>query len=391
MVRPKPPPRYAHRRSLSPRTADGTTLLTHSEDDGLRSFILPPSLLSGDLPPLTPYVTTFTSSRAYAMTLYPTATLSAPDTFIYLCSPRGAPIRLHSLLHHHLLASYQLTNPNTETHDAPYSLLIPPSKPHTFLAGTKNQISIFDLTRSGSGPVTALKTIPTRRSPATTTTMKGLVTALALSEGVLAAGTNTRQVGLYAGDGGGEVVGVFELPEDGDGAGVMQLEWSKCARYLYIAERMSDVVSVYDIRVSGMRLGSFRGRTAGTNQRLGVDVAGGICGELVGGGLDGVVRIWEANHAEGVEGGGECVGSWKAHEDAVTSAVVHPGGSVMATCSGSRKTFGLGGRGITDDSSSSSGSDDTSDDESVKERAWDNSLKIWEIPTVSRTVDLYAP
>jgi hypothetical protein len=220
--------------------------------------------------------------------------------------------------------------------------------------------------------MTVLKTIPTRRTPATTTTMKGLVTAMALSEGVLAAGTNTRQVGLYAGDGCGETLGVFHLPEDEEdgGGGVTGLSWSACGRYLYISERRSDVVSVYDIRVTGHRMASFCGRKAQTNQRLGVDVATGLGGEVVAGGTDGMVRIWQ-----GGEGGGECVGAWQAHQDVVASAVVHPFGSVVATCSGSRKTFGLG-NGAHDDSSSSSG-----EEEESSEGLWDNSLKIWEIPS----------
>jgi hypothetical protein len=219
--------------------------------------------------------------------------------------------------------------------------------------------------------MTVLKTIPTRRTPATTTTMKGLVTAMALSEGVLAAGTNTRQVGLYAGDGCGETLGVFHLPEDEEdgGGGVTGLSWSACGRYLYISERRSDVVSVYDIRVTGHRMASFCGRKAQTNQRLGVDVATGLGGEVVAGGIDGMVRIWQ-----GGEGGGECVGAWQAHQDVVASAVVHPFGSVVATCSGSRKTFGLG-NGAHDDSSSSG------EEEESSEGLWDNSLKIWEIPS----------
>ncbi|KAA8904671.1 hypothetical protein FN846DRAFT_952243 [Sphaerosporella brunnea] len=367
-------------------TPDGTTLLTHSEDDGLRTFILPPDLLSASETALVPYCTTFTSSRVFATAIYPLANISQPESFIYLCSPRGEPIRLHSLLHPGLLSSYPLINPNTEVFETPYSLLIPSNTPNSFLAGTNNQISIFDLHRCGDGPVTVLKTTPARHAPATTTTMKGLVTAMALSDGMLAAGTNTRQVGLYAGDGGGEVIGVFTLPPDHEkvGRGVTGLSWSACGRYLYIAERRSDVVSVYDIRVTGHRVASLCGRAAGTNQRLGVDVATGLDGEVVAGGTDGVVRIWKG----GEEGGGESVGAWQAHQDVVSSAVVHPFGSVVATCSGSRKTFGLGNR-VSDDSSSSgssgSGGEEEEEDQDNK-GLWDNSLKVWEIPS-SRITD----
>ena len=353
------------------RTSDGSTLLTHSEDGGLRTFILAPDILSPSLTALTPYSTTYTPSRTYATALYPHSSLSTPDSLLYLASCRGGPIRLHSLLHSSLLSSYRLISPHTEAYTTPHSLLIPPGSPHTFVAGSDSQLSFFDLNRSGSEPTRALKTIPTRRSPATTTTMKGLVTALALgSGGVLAAGTNTRQVGLYAGDGGGEVVGVFHIPEEPTeeaGGGVTQLLWSRCERYLFIAERRSGVVSVYDIRNTGLRVKSLGGRGAQTNQRMGVDIAAALGGEVVGGGMDGMVRIWRG------EEGGEADGGWKAHGDVVTAAAVHPFGEIVATCSGSRKTFGLGG--------GSSGSGSETDSSSVDvDTPWDNSLKIWEIP-----------
>jgi WD40 repeat protein len=382
-----------------PRTPDGTTLLTHNEDEGLRTFILPPDLLSPFASPvhLRPYSLIYSPSRVYSTAIYPLASLSSPESFIFLASPRNSPIRLHSLLHPNLLSSYSFINPRTEKFEAAYSLLIPSSKPTTFFAGSNSRIAIFDITRYGvDGPTVVLKTIPTRHSPATTETMKGLVTAMALTpdssptNGVLAAGTYTRQVGLYAGDGRGDVIGVFSLLEgkenNGGGGGVTQLLWSHDRRYLYIVERMSDEISVYDIRVSGKRVESFKRRNAMTNQRIGVDIAHGLGGEVVGGGTDGIVNVWNAAHGKmGDEEVGHSVGSWKAHDDAVTSAVVHPSGSVMATCSGQRKTFGLGTRELDSgsDNNSSTSNNTADDNEGTKYRQvnWDNSLKIWEIST----------
>ena len=202
-----------------------------------------------------------------------------------------------------------------------------------------------------------LKTIPTRRSAQTTTTMKGIVSAMALSAetGVLAAGTYTRQVGLYDDDGGGDCVGVFELGREFAGKGVTGLSWGEEGRYLYISERGADVVQVYDIRGCGERVEVLGGRRAGTNARMGVEVLG--TGEVVAGGMDGMVRVWG-------KGGGEAVGWWRAAEDPVNSAVMHPSGVVMATCSGERKTFGL----------------PPDEDEEEPTQLWDNALRIWEIP-----------
>lgn len=211
-----------------------------------------------------------------------------------------------------------------------------------------------------------LKTIPTRRSAQTGHTMKGIISALAVAPGssegtgVLAVGTYSRQVGLYSAEGTGETIGVFGLSEEG-GSGVTQLLWSQCGRYLYIAERKSEVIAVYDIRVAGEKVESFQGRKAGTNQRIGIDVARDLGGEVVGGGIDGKVKVWEGGHGKGeVVGGVKC--EWVAHGDVVGSAVVHPSGVLLATCSGSRNG------GMIEDQ--------------WEGRKWDNSLKVWALEPI---------
>ncbi len=174
--------------------------------------------------------------------------------------------------------------------------------------------------------------------------MKGIVSALGISsEGILAAGTFTRFVGLYDQEGSGDCIAVFSLgnndnkgnlgrKEDDVGAGVTQVLWSPCGRYLYVAERKSDRVLVYDVRVTGRRLASLIGRRAGTNQRLGVEVVqvsagsnnGGMMGlegggsggssphEIWAGGMDGVVRVWRGPPRD--EGDVAPTWEWKVHD-----------------------------------------------------------------------------
>lgn len=152
--------------------------------------------------------------------------------------------------------------------------------------------------------------------------MKGIVSSLAISptaDGILAVGTFTRNIGLYASAGSGECIGVFsvagtEAETTIGGAGITQVLWSPCGRYLYICERKSDGVLIYDIRVEGKLVGWLEGRTAGTNQRLGVDIVptdegGGH--EVWAGGTDGMVRIWRNPHER--EGGQEARWTWKGH------------------------------------------------------------------------------
>lgn len=133
--------------------------------------------------------------------------------------------------------------------------------------------------------------------------MKGIISAMSLQpngDGILAAGTFTRNVGLYGANGAGELLGTFNVAKTEaarhiGGRGVTQLLWSPCGRYLYIAERKSDGALVYDIRVTGQLLGWLQGRKASTNQRMRIDMVpsgDGDSHEIWAGGTDGVMRVW---------------------------------------------------------------------------------------------------
>jgi hypothetical protein len=156
--------------------------------------------------------------------------------------------------------------------------------------------------------------------------MRGIVSALSmqpLSEdadaGMLAAGTWTRWVGLYDMGGMGGTVATWSIGEAADkdagvgGTGVTQTAWSPCGRYLFVVERKSRGVLVYDVRVTGKLVCWLEGREAETNQRLGVDVFGAEKGtEIWAGGTDGVVKVWEGVGM--TEGAQERSWEWKAHD-----------------------------------------------------------------------------
>lgn len=222
--------------------------------------------------------------------------------------------------------------------------------------------------------------------------MKGIVSALGMScEGMLAAGTYSRWVGLYDGFGRGGDAGVFPVGADaedevgqGRGGGITQVVWSLCGRYLCAVERASDGVGVWDVRGTGKRLAWLRGRNAKTQQRLGVEVTGG---EVWAGGSDGVVRVWEGlGMVEGVVDPGW---GFRAHGDAVSSTVLHASGSVLATCSGqrhsshhpSRAVDDLGSESDSDRSSpnalSSTSSISSSSHPQTLPEAIDSTLKLW--------------
>ena len=254
--------------------------------------------------------------------------------------------------------------------------------------------------------------------------MRGIVSALSLQPtsdtdsgtGILAAGTWTRWIGLYDSSGLGGTVATWSIASAADehagigGTGITQTAWSVCGRYLYVVERKSRGVLVFDVRVTGKLVGWLEGREGMTNQRLGIDVFEGERGtEVWGGGTDGVVGVWEGVGL--TEGGQQRSWEWKAHDgerspnsfgcrnsnlvvDPVSSTVVHRTGTVVATCSGKRAdqiAYGdseseTESESNSDTDSSEEEDDSSSDDESTStssarplSQTPDNSIKVWSL------------
>ncbi|KAJ9646048.1 hypothetical protein H2204_000710 [Knufia peltigerae] len=224
----------------------------------------PPDLLDEDQQPhhLSPYCIIPSKEPVNAIAAYPFFDLSNPSTTLILSSMRDHPIRLNSAISGHLGASYPLVNPMTEAYICPNSLLFTPQGDR-FIAGSDSLLSLCDLSRPGQEPISSIQTGPKRKTSDynATTNMRGLVSTLAVdsSSGLLAAGTFGRQIGLYASMGQGECVGVFSVKDTAaddqiGGSGITQVAWSRDGRYLYISERKSDGVIIYDIRNTGQLL-----------------------------------------------------------------------------------------------------------------------------------------
>ncbi|PSS16721.1 hypothetical protein M430DRAFT_19694 [Amorphotheca resinae ATCC 22711] len=380
---------------------DGTTLLASSADNTIRTFILPPTLLDDHSAPisLTPYTTHTHPTSINCLAPYPHFTLSEPTTTLYLSTPADLPIRLTNCLSQYPtpVSTYQLISPTTEAYQTPSSILWSRDGSH-FLTGTDCLIALFDISRNGEGPATRLPTIPSKRHKMKGggVGMRGIVSALSIqpsspdepAAGMLAAGTWTRWVGLYDTAGMGGTVATWSIAEAADthagigGTGITQTLWSSCGRYLYVVERRSRGVLVFDVRVMGKLLAWLEGREAETNQRLGVDVFEGQNGrEIWAGGVDGVVRVWEG--VGQTEGGLKRTWEWKAHDDPVSSTVVHSSGTVVATCSGQRTPLLSDEDDISSDEEESD-SDASSGDQSTRSprstgRTPDNSIKVWSL------------
>ncbi|KAF2018753.1 hypothetical protein BU24DRAFT_418303 [Aaosphaeria arxii CBS 175.79] len=352
---------------LSP---DGTCIFTTDYSRAFSTYVIDEDILEEPgTRQLKPY-SRFTSAdpiRAFAVNPY--FSLSDMQSATVLLSRRDQYITLHNVLWDYSnngeskhdassskpidastkLANYKLIYHSTEAVIAPLSLTFTRDATH-FLAGHKNAISIFDVNYQDK-PISEIKTIPTRKLKAGGHGYKGEVTALSISSatGMLAAGTRTRHVALYGAEGLGECITNFALPRNLDttaepwkrmGTGVTELKWSPCGKYLYIAERMSDSIFVYDVRNFAVGLRYCVGRGAMTNQKLGLDVwsSGDGSHEVWAGSMNGTVAVWKNPHlGHGALQPDEVLSVGNAP---VAGTLVHPTGSIAVSAMGCVKPGG---------------------------------------------------
>ncbi|KAJ1331775.1 telomerase Cajal body protein 1 [Microdochium nivale] len=405
-------------------TADGTFVLTSSSDNQIAGYIVPEDLLMPKTSPLhlaAPSCRIQLPERSNVLASAPYFSLSEPYTHQVLVSSRDHPIQLYYLQPsspvssnadedadaelssgteavagqgtlagvYPAASSFPFIKPRSETFETATSLIWPAPGYH-FIAGTRNMLAKFDVSRTGSGPIMHVKTVPTEsrggggrgagaggRGRCSFGSLRGTISAMGTQPssgdthgasgegtGLIAAGTWTRWVGLYDFASSGQCVATWgvasaaaqTVSEADDkqsnagnedtatrtgggigGAGITQTIWSPCGRYLLINERRSTGILVYDIRVTGKLLGWLAGREARGNQRIACDVypssSSGSGFEVWSGTTRGVVKVWEGVGSR--EGAHDAAWDWQAHEAAVGSACLHQSGSVVATVSGS--------------------------------------------------------
>lgn len=314
-----------------------------------------------------------------------------------LSSSSPPPPAAHSAA---VLGTYRLMHGDKETVLSPASLLWPAASslasadtaestaaiPRYFVAGSQSLLALFDIASGSSAAAEPVHRFQMPRRGRPYAGVRGTVSALgaqyrssggALGWGLVAAGTWSRQVGLYD-FAAGECAAVWSLrdaadllrgkgdgrhhsPSTGDnddkgdiaGQGVMQTIWSPCGRYLVVCERRARGMLLYDVRVTGRLLGWLRGRDAvGSAQRLQADVfaassslgGGGTDAgfELWSGSMDGSVKVWEGvGTREGVHDPSHTLEVAEVQRPGskvpavVSSAMLHPSGSVLATSEGS--------------------------------------------------------
>ena len=340
-------------------TADGTSIITELSDRTVSTFVVPDDLLqeTDAVRTLQPQATIALPEPTSTVTPAPFFSLLDPASQTLLVGCRDHPIQLYPAFPGDEgaapLASYKLIKKETEEHITPSSLLWKYPGTH-FVCGSADRLDYFDMSRHGSdGPVLTIPTIPSRRhiSKGSGVGMRGTVSALAASQAnpehsfVLAAGTRTRWLGLYDMHRTDKIVANWSVAGAGEdafqvalgGQGIVQLLWSPDGRYLVVNERHARGLLVYDVRGSGRLLSVLRGRPAATQQRLGCDayqndLLAQTGPEVWGGSADGTVCVWDGvGQREGLV---DPSWGWAGHGAPVGSTVVHPSGSVAATCSG---------------------------------------------------------
>ncbi|KAK6515218.1 hypothetical protein TWF506_007561 [Arthrobotrys conoides] len=397
--------------------ADGTSLVAVTEDNFIRTFIVPPDLLTSSTPHfLLPYSITPTPTTPFTTSLYPFFTLSDPSTTQILTSTHSQPIHLRNLLYPHITASYPLIHPTTEKYLTPHSLLWTTTATH-FLAGTDSQIHLFDVSRYNSGPIetftTGKKRKPNKNSRGisnffSSTTLqsttndsntRSIISTLSLDHqnNNLAAGTFSRRVLLYSSPyQDGVLTNIINLndtkthrqfrnfPREIRGNGITDVLFTENGNHLVVAERRSNVVFMYDLRYPGEVWSVLVGRNADTNQRLGVSYCasygagdGKMNNVVVAGGTDGIVRIWKpfGGYKEEEEGYLKPEERFVAARDPVTAVAVHPYGEVLATSSGQRKNVNL--QEDTDTDSDSDSEEEEEEEEEEKKEAVAELKRSW--------------
>jgi WD40 repeat protein len=275
-----------------------------------------------------PYSKYASSDPIYATAVYPHFSLGSPTTTLVLYAARETPIQLRNALDYAqgIYATYRWFDPNTEEVVTPHSLVFNADATH-FVAGSRAKFAIFDVNRPNAKAATIRATSKSRHavkiygedSHKFSTLPHSCITTMDISsEDVLAFGTTTRHVALYADHGQGDLISSFRLPVASSngpfsGKGITQVKWSPDGTYLFIAERQSDIIEVYDIRHNHQRLSWLSGRQANVNFKLGFDVVPTLHGlEVWGGGADGYVRMWSSPEQQ--EGEIRWAGQWPVHD-----------------------------------------------------------------------------
>ncbi|KAI9228035.1 MAG: WD40-repeat-containing domain protein [Piptocephalis tieghemiana] len=345
---------------------DGSCILSASNDESIRLFHLPPSTLNGRS-----YSSGYESfclrpgEAIQDISWYPHMYYQDRSTCCFLTSVRDRPIQLWDVWTGQLRASYTPMSP-MEHIVTPLAISFNPEGSRIY-GCAEGAIYQFDIHRPGQTGKRC-PTTPTRKDPSG---QKGILSCMGWNpdgSGVYAVGSYNGTVGFYT----DESPGPIDILSMGEGRrhGLTQVTFSPCGRYLYTTCRRGGTISCWDVRATGECL--WQGdRQGDTNQRLGFSLSSD--GRLLSAGdLEGNVFLWKDILEVTEEGNSDpSPYSFKAHQDAVSAAQIHPYSPLLATASGQRHY---------EDPWTDSEEEDELERTNPSSVSHDNSLKLWSLP-----------
>ncbi|KAG8867729.1 hypothetical protein FRC20_005064 [Serendipita sp. 405] len=268
-------------------------------------------------------------SPIYETAWYPYATPRNPSTYCFLASLRDTPIRLVDATDGRLRASYKIVD-HRERFVAPHSIAFNLTA-QKFYCGFLDAIEVFDLSVPGEG--TRLHTIPSKKSR---DGLRGIISSLVFCpdhSGLFAAGTFSSSIGMLSEDTGGQILMYLD---DVKGPVSQLLFHPTNPRLLFARFRHEQSLYVWDVRNTSQCYSSLKGPITSSqpsNQRryFDIDSSGRW---LVDGDQDGNINIYKVDTLQSEN---KSVLSFRAHEDAISTAVFRPTKAMVLSVSGSRR------------------------------------------------------
>jgi WD40 repeat protein len=332
-------------------SADGSCLLSNSDDNVLRVFEVPRDSLAAAEPAdglgggggsgsgaggsqhqcreLSSVIRSSEGETIYDYCWYPIMNSMQPETCCYASTSRDHPVHLWDAFTGGLRATYRGYNHLDEV-AAAYSLAFNPAGDKIF-AGYDRMVRVFDVGRPGR----QTEDRPTSKTRKSREGQRGIISCLAFNpdhSGIYAAGSYNRSTCLYS-----EADGECFLSLAGQVGGVTQVQFSPDGRYLYTGGRKDPFIFCWDIRNTCEVVRKFA-RGADSNQRIAFDLD--PSGQFLVTGSRGGAAEWAraAKEAEVVESEAGAVGAEEAGVEAQSEAGAEAGGG--ATGSGGGGGFG---------------------------------------------------
>ncbi|KAL0489083.1 telomerase Cajal body protein [Acrasis kona] len=330
---------------------DGLCLLSNSEDNLMRLFEIPQTLLTNQQKPFTdPWQKCLSVSEPctiYDFSWYPFMTSTDPNTCCFLTTSLSQPVHMWDAFTGKLRQAYTCYNQYDEV-ASPLSVTFNATADKIY-CGLNNSIKCFDTMRPGgeSSEVACVEKVEKRSSANKKLKSKlvghtGIISCLAFNKqmvGMYAAGSYNKSVGIYDEDQNS----LQHLLDSKHKGGVTHVCFSDNGNMLFSGGRKDDFVMCYDVRnlYEPLFVMSFE-RKVSTNQKIVFDVDP-TSRYLMTGCDDGRVKVFD------LSGDGSCSfeldSSITNTKDTINSTLFHPKYPYVALSSGQRKYPLLNGEG----------------------------------------------